>query len=547
MAVLLNRAGSAENKVPVAGTAAVVAIPASTIEGAREEVAAVVSVFKEEALKKLKGGTEEGGSAEMVAAVNVDLATAGGAMVVKGLREPVRVGMPGVNNSLKGAVKCAYWHEAKAHWSFEGVTEAWENEELVCETVHLSLFAAILQGFLNALKCSQLTLLNGEAVRELFRFKWLGTPVALFFWLLVITVLCLFVMTCRLDTQRGKSWGDEYFLIPTASADMDKGKKKGETTLEAEIKEEIKKSEKFANHALRNLVMMSLRKQASATLWYSDQVVDFVCKDKDFEQDMWRVAKDPGPLSDRDAAWRDLHQSVDDCMRDEWKRLGGWVSVSEVASLIFLQVIPVVSVFTWCPFKSSSLRLMLLTCKLFGSLMIGALFFQASGEFLAKSRPQECIQSNLGEKIGRIIAISITSTLLAALPCLILAQVSGRTRKLTKVDAEDVKQAEKKLARWRMVDKAVWCISSLYLAFCTFFILLFIANTNPSDQPAWGVSGLTTLVKDEFLVPLMLSVLLPFLTVAALLKAGKMTASSGLLAKTLKKFENAGNHGHVYV
>eukprot|EP00913_Durusdinium_trenchii_P016128 g15158.t2 len=86
----------------------------------------------------------------------------------KPLREPIKLRFE-VNNS-DPSLRCAFWDEIEAKWSEEGLkTVSMDGKQLECETVHLSIFAAVVFSIENVAACSTaMYLLSDEGFRNLF-------------------------------------------------------------------------------------------------------------------------------------------------------------------------------------------------------------------------------------------------------------------------------------------------------------------------------------------------------------------------------------------
>lgn len=144
-----------------------------------------------------------------LAAVSVDLVSAlRGMLAVSGLLEPIALVLP-VN--FTPGLKCAYWEDGAASWSTAGVETTHDAENRVkCLTTHLSLFGAIVQGFVTTAECSQVSLLNTAAMALVFQGNWATTPGALALWAVLVLLLVMQVAAACIDSQN--SWGNAFFL-----------------------------------------------------------------------------------------------------------------------------------------------------------------------------------------------------------------------------------------------------------------------------------------------------------------------------------------------
>lgn len=152
----------------------------------------------------------------VVAAAVIDLALLSGPTLnVSNLVEPIAFTLPA--NYSKGLV-CAFWDEELESWSTQGVKTPDTNAagaKLECATLHLSLFAALFKGFVDAVLCSQFRLLTKERIGEITRGRWytaLGGATWLGVW---FVAFLLMVAACLVDRRRHASrpWRDEFFII----------------------------------------------------------------------------------------------------------------------------------------------------------------------------------------------------------------------------------------------------------------------------------------------------------------------------------------------
>lgn len=153
---------------------------------------------------------------EVRAAAAIDLfLLSGPKMNVSGLPNPIRFSLP-VNYSSE--LLCAYWDPSLKVWSTEGVQTSSMNaagSQLHCETFHLSLFGAIVKGFVDSILCSQFKLLSMDRIGEVGQSSWyssFGGGVWLCLWLLVLP---LALAAHLVDQRRASSrrWLDKYFII----------------------------------------------------------------------------------------------------------------------------------------------------------------------------------------------------------------------------------------------------------------------------------------------------------------------------------------------
>jgi len=145
----------------------------------------------------------------------------GGAFSVTELQEPITL----VFIVEDGAVaECAFYDEAFEDWSGQHLTKvSFTETSITCQTLHLTLFAAIVRGFLGAFVCSQANLLSSEGVERLYEGDWYTSPTSIALWLVLFFLISLLAFAIGLDLyrQRHRRWSDAHFLIPEGEVPPD--------------------------------------------------------------------------------------------------------------------------------------------------------------------------------------------------------------------------------------------------------------------------------------------------------------------------------------
>uniref|UniRef100_A0A7S4W9E0 GAIN-B domain-containing protein n=1 Tax=Alexandrium monilatum TaxID=311494 RepID=A0A7S4W9E0_9DINO len=231
-AAKLNAAVAAQQggslSVSVEGTTVGVVVPVATFASLnKSSLALVVTAFDASSTAVDPGaagpssGASGGGAgaprpkvASVVRANLVDLGD-GSRLRVAGLSEPIKI-VFAVNRTA--GLECAYWDAQRGDWSSEGLSMSSSSklgEPMVCETTHLSLFAAIWRGMASSVTCSQLSLLNAEAIREVGNTDWLIISGAITLWSVIeVSLITVCLGVCIDRVGRRKHWTDEHFLLP---------------------------------------------------------------------------------------------------------------------------------------------------------------------------------------------------------------------------------------------------------------------------------------------------------------------------------------------
>lgn len=190
----------------------------------------VFSALTIDAVKASKLGGE--------AAVVLDLQWLAAAQKVKvsGLQEPVVFSLPVIYNSSKKQ-KCSYWNEETAMWTSEGVQlsdQSIDGGPMYCETVHFSLFGAVLDGIVATLVCANIDIFNLEAIQQLYRSQWYLSLGGIFLAAILGPVLLAFIAAAVLDSHRDRTyhWNDEYFLVPAPDDPVGDTRQSGEVIVQ---------------------------------------------------------------------------------------------------------------------------------------------------------------------------------------------------------------------------------------------------------------------------------------------------------------------------
>jgi len=133
---------------------------------------------------------------------------------IKGLAEPILVKLP---VSFSEGLVCAFWNETSQVWDESGVTTLTTTigDQMVCETSHLTIFAAIFRGFRDTFACTQFSLFNEEAFASIPDRAWTQTTPAIMFFSLLGFLSLMFAVGAFVDNYRYRhgGWQHAFFLI----------------------------------------------------------------------------------------------------------------------------------------------------------------------------------------------------------------------------------------------------------------------------------------------------------------------------------------------
>jgi len=139
-----------------------------------------------------------------------------GVYSVSGLLEPIILVLPVTDADAI----CVWWDADLLDWSDEGMTIVnFTGTELVCATTHLTLFAAIVRGFVDTVECSQVTLLSRQGVVAISDGDWATRPLTWILWTGLFLLICFLASAIFVDVRRtqAKIWSDHHLLVPKNS------------------------------------------------------------------------------------------------------------------------------------------------------------------------------------------------------------------------------------------------------------------------------------------------------------------------------------------
>merc|ERR1712032_283573 len=157
-------------------------------------------------------------------------------------------------------------------------------------------------------------------------------------------------------------------------------------------------------------------------------------------------------------------------------------------------------------FIPTTMAAMLFACDMHMAAMLGAFFFQASGGALAENADPKCTPQGIGEQIGRLIAIGLTTAVVGMVPSMVLARLHQRD--FITVDSDEHPAWKHQLRLWQIQDRVIYTVGTLIIAFCTFFNIVFIANVTTEDGMAWIICVITSMAQSIFAVPFVMAAMI---------------------------------------
>lgn len=370
------------------------------------------------------------------------------------------------------------------------------------------------------------------------------------------------------------NWIENFAEIRDFVEGLCEGLSLGENS-EMEGVQELGRGMRVLTWMVASLVVSTARRQASLTMGLSHDVLQFLTEDEDLkaylnsskssEAEKGTESSNSAKASNaqstapsqrtasstslvaaqrslqREQRWRELHETAIACVDKRFDQSASWCSLPcRVSKLYFVQL-PLVSTLMHNMLWSSSMRSLIFMTDILGSVLMGTIFFQVSGAVLSKKNRGNCTSNDPREQIGRLVVIGVVSVFVAGIPSTVLASLHSRSFK--KFEYEGCPAWKRQLRVWRIQDAMLWFLGLAYVCFCIFFILVFLANTEPKDQPSWVVSGTISFVEDVLVIPLAIAILVPLMATffLSLLSCCKRAKKRDLLRQRRVDLDRRGN------
>lgn len=288
----------------------------------------------------------------------------------------------------------------------------------------------------------------------------------------------------------------------------------------------------MGRHLTSHMLHLSAARGTGFATGFSADVVSFVMDDPALvtflmqERDKIRERdpeKPPTPAVQRNAgwskpktqmeAWTLLYDEVSNQMLEQTRSTAK--NAGRTVLHILLSNNPISEIFLFDVFVSCKKKVLSFAVDLLGALTLSCVFFQASGMVRGKSNKVslDCGdgESGVGQMIGRFMVIALASLFFAGLPVIILESLQTKSLKWVK-GKRDSRAWKKQLKVWQIQDVLFWIVGLAYLAFCTLFMVVFLANIGNEDSNEWFTAGWVTLLQDLILLPLAMALVIPLFT-----------------------------------
>eukprot|EP00746_Dinoflagellata_sp_MGD_P041326 gnl/MRDRNA2_/MRDRNA2_200012_c0_seq1.p1 gnl/MRDRNA2_/MRDRNA2_200012_c0~~gnl/MRDRNA2_/MRDRNA2_200012_c0_seq1.p1 ORF type:complete len:606 (+),score=112.58 gnl/MRDRNA2_/MRDRNA2_200012_c0_seq1:115-1818(+) len=391
-------------------------------------------------------------------------------------------------------------------------------EVLVCETTHLSSFAAIWREVQMAVLCSNLNLFTMSSIELFCGLKdtgdgfWLFHPIGIL-WLSLIFVSSTLLLVAAMSDAKAASehrWSDDEFIIDAVEEDE-------EQPGGAEPKKKEGLMEKITCAALQWVVHQNVA--AKAGIHQNDMDVaigNHVAKHGGLHTKATKANLDEDVVASIEnlfAAEHIDHVTIKNSLQTSVKS-----SFGQKVGLLMHMAHPVLSLMRFSVIVPHRIRTLLYLDTLWGSMFLSAMFFSASGDALSIETPDACAKEDI--PYVRAIVIGVITSVFSAAIMKAFAMLHKRNFMYCDKGSEvwDPKKKKAILRKWKIQDAFLFSFTSLYMVFSMLFVGLFTASITDRDKYAFLTSTLTAVVKAWLILPLVMSIVLAAL--ANMLKAG---------------------------
>lgn len=460
-----------------------VAVPAASLSG----LGVAVVVFTEHSGGEESYPSQSVGSPLASGAVGVSFVTEEGQLLEGPLPEPVNLTLP-VNRSI--GVSCAYWDDAIGNWSHVGVRVVGRlNNAVVCETTHLSVFAAVLSAAVDAaiteltefLACSNADVFSLKALKRLSSSDGFARPTTGFLMALLLLFITVLMLAEKHDAHTRKKLGWDKKQLVTSDEEFDFDKKS------------FMKLVRGPRSLGRFITTLSAEHVAA----HEHGVVN--ANELKWAHALQMTAAGPASPADKS-------QGTGTTIQETISRRMNRMMVRDVP-VLFQALHPWLSLRSFSVSLPASSRTMLVIAKCLGALTTSALFFERTAKSSAPfdEMGEDCEPEGVWHSLFRSILTGVVASLLSAVPTAALAALRKRPL-LFKKDGND-----KVLARQILIFRIKACvflsIIVVYICLCVLFLLCFASGVNSTVELSWLVSALTIMLKQMFVGPLQMALI----------------------------------------
>lgn len=460
-----------------------VAIPADDLGAAS---AALASLGADSDLFGLLNDSLNGSSLVLASPpLSIELWDANGDPITGDLPVPLKFNLTAGNSSSEPGAACKYWDEVEEAWSTRGVTTlSAQDGSVACSTMHLSLFAIILDTIISTLVCSNAAaIFSLEGLESLRHVEWIIRLPAILNWVMIGVGVFLLSLARRADLRQRAHLQELQRTIDACSL-----------------------SRHGQSHRQKNSLGEEIRQQCCGMLH-----VDLT---RFISSVVVRRRTGMG-LDALDRMYLDAGRTVThDLAKTTLQKFNG---TSSGQKLFFLYKMNCAFIHVLDPRMSSTSmqRCAAVVTRVYSGWAVSAVFYGATA--LAPDQPDCVPPETLLEKVVRSVVIAWIATVVGAIP---LATLIAICQKVVIIPR-----------RFRLT--FFWTILLLYFLSCLMVVCIFIASVSPSDGEKWFISAFTSVLQTTFLSPMLVA----FLMVLWL----QCRRLEGVMTKEFKKWQPSGN------
>lgn len=465
---------------------------------------------------------------------------------VQRLSEPIRLTL-----APNRTGRCAFWDEARGSWSAAGMTQVdHSGPELICETTHLTIFAAIIGELLAIFECSNARVLSMETLERMTSdpFEWLTRPASLLIWaMLGISVIVMFVAKAKDRRMRARlGWDDDLFLTNHEAFDVDKHKKP-ETLFHKIV---VARQFLAAPSEIGEYIAGECARQATASsrgicaddlkLLVTIHEVDHIAhKHAGCSQSVLSVhgkESTPSLQLQSNKRFRDVVVEQGAALSYETHKVienfvVHWGGGRRIV-MLFLALHPWLQLTRFHLEISGASRALLIIAHLFGAMAMSAMFFENTGKGTSvDSDAASCGTEGWRHALVRSVLVGFISTFVSILPVLVL-KVSQRRRFQHSLDW-DAKTQRRKRCCWLCGDIVLWIFGTSYILFCVVFLLAFVSSVNRDTELTFFTSATTSFVKEILISPFVTTTIYILIAMVYLLQRSREAGVSQLQKKLI--------------
>lgn len=276
-------------------------------------------------------------------------------------------------------------------------------------------------------------------------------------------------------------------------------------------------------------MIFAARRNTAAHLFMNPELVSLVLDDEDLADYLLEQNAHSGGVnwrrnSSQAEAWAGLREEISHYTLQNIRKQGRRRRMDYLKSVIMLCLAenPIGALFVHDILRSCKMRVFLFSAEMLGALAVSCLFFERAGMVKGKLRggggcPTDDNDDGFdaAKTIGRFFVISLGCLLVAGIPVHMLSSLQTKCFKVMSEPPGSEAWA-KQLRAWRLQERMVAVLTTLYSMLCTFYIVTFVANIGSAEHTEWSTTGALAIFQDVLLLPFMTALVVPMAAQAIL-------------------------------